>query len=107
MKYLILLLVFLSSFANATNYTSIGNIIKLRTHSEFHPVAPVRKYIAFKLDQTLNAPCSWLYITPDEKNIYSMLLAAKLASKPVEISYSNAPSPWDASTCTVISADLN
>lgn len=107
MKYLGLIVLLCATLADAATYTVTTKISKIRTVSEFHPVSAARHHVPFQIEAPLQAGCIWLYITPEAKDAYSLLLAAKLADREVGILYSDASSPWSGKTCQVHHVDLD
>lgn len=107
MKYIGLTTLFLSSLTQAATYTVTTNIAKIRTVPEFNSVTQAHQHVPFKVEEALQGGCTWLYLTPESKSSYSMLLAAKLADKPLSIKYSDSGAPWSAATCQVHHIDLD
>jgi hypothetical protein len=107
MKFLIILLAIIAAGVQAATYSVNTKISKVRTVSEFDSTTLARGHVPFKVAEPLQGGCTWLYLTPENKNTYSLLLAAKLADKVVGIKYSDAPSPWHAGTCQVHYVDLD
>ncbi|KGJ90951.1 hypothetical protein [Colwellia psychrerythraea] len=107
MRSVIVLLVFLVSVANAETFSINTNIKKIRTVTEFNPEVKAREQVAFQVNAPLEGGCTWLYLTPEAKSAYSLLLASKIAGKEVGIQYSTTPSPWHTATCQVHFLDLD
>lgn len=107
MKAIFLSLMLVTISAEAATFTVNTKIQKIRTMSEFNPVAAARNHVPFQVAGPLEGGCAWLYITSAAKDSYALLLAAKLADKTIGIHYSNTPSPWHKGTCQVNHLDLD
>lgn len=93
------------STSTSSAYDIEGNVTTMRVHTESVTNDAVRHYISFQLSGSLVAPCSWLFLTPQDKLGQSILVAAKTANKSIKLSYnSSLGAPWEGAsygTCAV------
>jgi len=60
-------------------------------------------YTEFRLAEvSLDTPCTWLHIKPEDKSILSILLTAQAQQKEITAYYDpSLPSPWASGSCRV------
>lgn len=109
MKYIALAILVVFSTINsiAMAGTVSGTVTLLRAHTNEHDTVSVRQYTAFQVSIPLESPCTWLYISPEDKSTLSFLLAARASASPVTIHYHTTVSaPWHSGSCAVYAVDL-
>ncbi len=94
----------LSGNSMASEITS--NIKSLRTFPVAQPIVAARQHVIFNLDAAFESGCDWVYVAPGDTATISLLLAAKLASTPIKLSYNSTASPWHIGTCTAVEVSL-
>ncbi|MFL0804885.1 MAG: hypothetical protein K6L81_14305 [Agarilytica sp.] len=80
-----------------------GTVTKVRFHAKNHSLPAVRNFTLFQLSES-TAPCSWLYLPPDDHMITGALMNAKAKDMQVRVEYDpSVGGPWgDAHSCAVV-----
>ncbi len=80
-----------------------GTVTKVRFHAKNHSLPAVRNFTLFQLSEN-TAPCSWLYLPPDDHMITGALMNAKAKDMQVRVEYDpSVGGPWgDAQSCAVV-----
>jgi hypothetical protein len=104
-------LVGLSGVANATQYQASGTIGSVRSYAASYGGASIADVTTFQVTPGVAVAngCAWLYVAPNDANLLSQVLSAKVTGATITVWYDpTLTSPWgDPSTCLAEVFQLN
>jgi len=85
-----------------------GKIKILHTNSVSSTNALARGYSELQLlNKSFDAPCGWLFIKPEDRNVLSLLLSAQAQNREVKVYYSPSISaPWAQGSCALTGVQI-
>jgi hypothetical protein len=85
-----------------------GKISRLHVHTKISNNALMVGFTEIRLQNiTLESPCSWLHVYPEDNNALSLLLAARTQDKVIQIHYElSKAAPWGAGSCAITGVQI-
>ena len=111
MKILPISILFLciAEICSAAQTMTSGTIVALRNHTLNYYTTTLQGVSILQLSTPFTAGCSWVFLSPNDKNALAVALTAEVSGSPVSVYYDPAvTSPWgDPTTCGVVAIEID